>query len=276
MLKTLVKITPVPVLEVVESFLLNKYSRTKWFVTHSNPDALEAISERKVVSAFKNAAKKTPAYQKLLKKHHVNYREIKNVNDFNKYVPQKSKINYVKKYPIEARCMYGKLPAHGNIDESGGTSGVATNWIHNFEEQNILYKSLKFEFNYVFDGNSKNFLVISAWSTGPWATGVKFCELMERMALVKNTATDPKDIVKTLKMFGTKKNYLIGGYPPFVKNLIDECSKEINWKRYNIDLVTGGEGVTLEWVNHIRKKLHKNSKIISSYGASDVDIGIGF
>ncbi|PIN76682.1 hypothetical protein COV17_01515 [Candidatus Woesearchaeota archaeon CG10_big_fil_rev_8_21_14_0_10_36_11] len=276
MLKTLIKITPVSVIELFESFILAKYPRTKWFVTKSTPDALEAISERKVVSVFKNAAQKTPAYQKLLKTYNINYKEINTIKDFNERVPQKNKENYVRRYPIEARCMYEKLPAHGNIDESGGTSGVATNWIHDFEEQNLLFRSLKFEFNYIFDGNTKNFLVISAWSTGPWATGVKFCELMERMALVKNTATDPKDIIKTLKMFGTNKNYLIGGYPPFVKNLIDECSREINWKRYNIDLVTGGEGVTLEWVNHIRKKLRPETKIISSYGASDVDIGIGF
>ena len=41
-------------------------------------------------------------------------------------------------------------------------------------------------------------------------------------------------------------------------------------------LVIGGEGVTLEWVYHVRSKLSPNSKIVSSYGASDIDIGVGF
>jgi phenylacetate-CoA ligase len=77
-------------------------------------------------------------------------------------------------------------------------------------------------------------------------------------------------------MFGKDKNYLLAGYPPFIKNLLDDYQEEINWKGYNIDLVTGGEGVPLEWVYYVRKFLRPEAKIVSSYGASDIDIGIGF
>lgn len=271
-----IKLSPYSSIEAFEHFLLNDYHRTKFFLTNVNPDILEEISKKKAVHIFKSASSETPAYQKFLKKNKLNPQSIKSIEDFDNFVPQTDKANYIKKYSFEERCHSGHLPTQGNIDESGGTSGKATNWIHDFSEENLLFKAINFEYNYVFDGEKNNYLVISAWSTGPWATGVKFCELMEKIALVKNTATDPQDIIETMKMFGKNRNYLLSGYPPFLKNLIDDTSDQINWKDYHIDIVTGGEGVPLEWVYYLKKKLKPGAKIISSYGASDIDIGVGF
>ena len=45
--------------------------------------------------------------------------------------------------------------------------------------------------------------------------------------------------------------------PPFLKKLID--SKEINWKEYDLDLVTGGEGFAFGWRNEIEKNGRKLS-----------------
>lgn len=272
----LIKLSPYSVIESFEHFLLSDYHRTKFFLSNVDPDLLEEISKKKSLQIFKTASSETPAYQKFLKKNKLNPGSIKSISDFDNLVPQTDKANYIKKYSFEERCHRGCLPTQGNIDESGGTSGKATNWIHDFSEENLLSKAINFEYNYVFDGDKNNYLVISAWSTGPWATGVKFCELMEKIALVKNTATDPQDIIETLKMFGKNRNYLLSGYPPFLKNLIDDNSDQINWKDYHIDIVTGGEGVPLEWVYYLKKKLKSGAKIVSSYGASDIDIGVGF
>ena len=271
---TLARITPLFLVKHIEYFILNDYNRSKRFLNRVNPDFLEEISRKKALKIFKTAAKETPAYKKFLIKNKLNPNIVKSLNEFDALVPETDKANYIKKYSFEERCREGRLPKKGNIDESGGTSGKATNWIHAFQEEDLLFKAINFEFNYVFDGNKKDFLVISAWSVGPWATGIKFSEMMERISLVKNTATDPNDIIETLKIFGNKRNYLIAGYPPFVKNLIEE-HPEVKWKNYNIDLVTGGEGIPIEWVYYMKRKLKDGAKIISSYGCSDIDIGIG-
>ncbi len=276
MLKSLISIVPVGMIEKFEHYLLDDYLRTKHFLNTVDSELLECISQKKALSVFNYAAKQTPAYKDFLKKKRINLSRIKTIDDFNALVPATDKENYVKKYSYELRCRQGHLPTHGNVDESGGTSGIATNWIHDISEEDLLFKAVKFEVSYSFGGDKKNLFVISAWSSGPWATGIKFCELMERITLVKNTASDTKDIINTLKMFGTKRYYLIGGYPPFIKNLIDDNKDQINWKDYNIDLVTGGEGVTLEWVYHVKKQLKPSAHLVSSYGASDIDIGIGF
>lgn len=272
----LAKATPLPILESFEHFIMNDYLRTKNFLNKTDPDMLEEISKKKALNIFKFASRKTPAFQRFLVRNRLDPGRIRSITDFDQLVPQTDKANYIKKYSFEDRCLSGRLPAHGNIDESGGTSGKATNWIHDFSEESLLFKAVNFEYNYVFDGDKKNYLVISAWSTGPWATGVKFCELMEKISLVKNTATDPQDVIETLKMFGRHRNYLLSGYPPFIKNLIDDNQNQIRWKDYSIDIVTGGEGVPLEWVYYLKKRLRPGAKIVSSYGASDVDIGVGF
>ncbi len=276
MLAKLTHLTPVWALQKFENFLLEDYSRIRSFLGKVDPDVLEEISRKKALHLFKMAVDETPAYQSFLKKKRVNPKEIRKIQHFDDVVPVTDKENYVKKFDFLKRCREGHLPKHGNVDESGGTSGKATNWIHDFREESLLLKSVQFEFNYAFEGDKKDFLVLSAWSSGPWATGVKFCELMEQITLVKNTSTDTNDVINTLKMFGKKKSYLIGGYPPFVKNLIDDNGDKINWKDYNIDLVIGGEGVTIDWVHHMKKKLKPSAKIVSSYGASDIDIGVGF
>ncbi|MBI4983635.1 hypothetical protein HZC32_03250 [Candidatus Woesearchaeota archaeon] len=276
MLPILTKLVPYPLLESFENFILSDYERTRKFLSRVNPNLLEELSKKKAVHMFKIAAEETPAYRKYLQKHKINPKKSLSIQDFDHLVPPTDKASYIKKFDFEERCREGHLPKHGNVDESGGTSGKATNWIRNLNEEEALFKAIRFEYNYVFDGEQKDYFVISAWSTGPWATGIKFCELMERLALVKNTATDSNDIIDTLKMFGKKRNYLIGGYPPFIKNLLEDYKDKINWKEYNIDLVTGGEGVPLEWVYYVKKMLRPGAKVISSYGASDIDIGIGF
>jgi|GEM_PF-760920 len=276
MLSTLTKLTPYAGLASFEHFILHNYNRTKKFLNIVNPELLEEVSKRKALFAFRGAVDSVPAYQHFLKQNRFDPKKIRTIKDFNQLLPQTDKANYIKKYSFEQRCKEGHLPYQGNIDESGGTSGKATNWIHDFHEEELLSKAITFEYNYVFEGDKKNFIVISAWSTGPWATGIKFCELMERIALVKNTDTDPQEVIETLQMFGKDKNYMIGGYPPFIKNMFDDNKEKIDWKQYNIDLVTGGEGVPLEWVYYVKKMLRPGAKIVSSYGCSDIDIGIGF
>lgn len=267
---------PYKILDSFESFIMSDYPRTKSFLNHVNPKMLEDISKKKALRAFKEAARRTPAYKSFLRNNKVDLKEIHSIGQFDLSVPQTDKENYIKKYGFEQRCKFGKFPEKGNLDESGGTSGKPTNWVHDFDEETLLFKAVNFEYNYAFDGGNKNHLVINTWSTGPWATGIKFCEMMEKISLVKNTATDPKEVIDTLKMFGKERTYLLSGYPPFIKNLLDDYEKEINWREYDIDIVTGGEGIPLEWVYYVKNKLKPGARVVSSYGCSDIDIGIGF
>lgn len=273
-LNALVKKLPLSLIDKFHQFLLLDYQRTLQFVTHADPDLFHTIGAKKALQIFKHAEKNVPAYHSFCLKNKVNPKEIKTEADFNSLVPITEKTNYIKTYSLKDRCLDGRFPQHGNIDESGGTSGAPSNWIRSVQENEILLQLAKFEFEYVYNISSKNVIVLSAWSNGPWATGIKFCQLMQNYALVKSTGTSIQNIEETLQTFGAEQEYILAGYPPFLKKFLDETKLDI--KKYKIHILTGGEGISLEWKSYFQKQLYKDAIIISSYGASDIDIGIGF
>ncbi len=252
-------------LEFNDSIILNNYSLTKFLIENLNSNLLEKISRIKAYRIYKFSQANVPAYKKFTK-----YKSYKDIKD----VPITDKNNYIKKFSYEDRCVDGKFPKEGNIEESSGSSGIPTNWIRSIDEESLLFKMARFECFYIFNAHKKNYITLSGWSSGPWATGLKFCEILEHYSLVKNTTADPDNIIRTLRQLGKNYNYLIAGYPPFLKNLFDKT--ELNWKDYKIDIITGGESSSIEWKKYLQKKLGKDSIIISSYGASDIDIGVGF
>lgn len=265
---------PLGIVEAFNRFMLKDYSRTLKFITSADPDMLQSIGAKKAIKIFKHAEKNVPAYHSFCLKNKVYSTEIKTEADFNSLVPITEKKNYIKRYSLQDRCQNGRFPQHGNIDESGGTSGKPSNWIRSVQENELILQIAKFEFEYVYNISNKNIIVLSAWSTGPWATGIKFCQLMQNYALVKSTGTSIQNIEETLQTFGAEQEYILAGYPPFLKKFLDET--KLNLKSYKIHLLTGGEGISLEWKEYFKKKLSKDAIIISSYGASDIDIGIGF
>lgn len=266
----ILKLLPLGLFTWYESRILQSYESTLSFAKSASERMLETISEKKLEHAFKRGLK-TPAYVDFLKGQNIKPRPMR-AGNIKKNVPATDKNNYIKKYSYEARCVSGAFPDAGNIDESSGSSGTPTNWIRSYDEEALLLKACRFEYKYSFKP-SKQVIMISAWSSGPWATGVKFCELTEHFSLVKNTGTDINSIKRTIKTFGKNYHYIIAGYPIFLQSLFEE---RFPWKEYDIDIVTGGDGYSAVWPKKIKAKIKAGSKIVSSYGCSDIDIGIGF
>ncbi|MEK6922027.1 MAG: hypothetical protein AABX82_09110, partial [Nanoarchaeota archaeon] len=151
MLQGLVRALPLSVIDRFHTFILNDYRRTLSLVTHANPELFHTIGAKKAVKIFQSTATTVPAYRTFLQKHNVDPLQIKTIEDFERLVPITDKANYIKKYDIAQRCVSGKLPLHGNIDESGGTSGKPANWIRSVHENNLLFHAAKFEFEYIYN-----------------------------------------------------------------------------------------------------------------------------
>jgi phenylacetate-CoA ligase len=90
------------------------------------------------------------------------------------------------------------------------------------------------------------------------------------VGIMKSIGPDKAKLENSLKLFGPGYHYIVTGYPPFIKNFVD--TTELNLKKYNMDLVVGGEAMSeglrtylLQFFNTVR----------SSYGASDLEINIG-
>lgn len=183
-------------------------------------------------------------------------------------IPVIDKENYVKRYPIAARCLEGILPMRGVIiDESSGSSGVPSNWARGNRERQLNSQMLSFSLRNLL-GN--DLFILNAFALGPWATGMNVTMSFSKDFIVKSLGPDKEKILNTLKMFGTGFHYVIMGYPPFLKSLVESDSIEL--KNYKITLIYGGEAMGLKMRKYILER--GISSIYSSFGASDLELNM--
>ncbi|MEP7234462.1 MAG: CoF synthetase, partial [Ignavibacteriota bacterium] len=86
----------------------------------------------------------------------------------------------------------------------------------------------------------------------------------------KSLGPDRKKIENTLLFFGTAYHYVIMGYPPFLKSLVDSAA--IDWKSYDVIFIYGGEGISEAMRDYLLAKGIR--KVYGSLGASDLELNI--
>lgn len=226
------------------------------------------IGQMKAWLEFERSRKQVPAYR-----HFLSERGFLRV-PFHGLIPDMSTIpaidkeNYVKPYAMDARCRGGKIPAKGVvIDESSGSSGKPTNWARGSKERKFNKHFLSFGLHTLL-GNEPIFM-INAFALGPWATGMNVSMAFVEIAVLKSLGPDIPKILNTLEDFGTEKNYVILGYPPFLKTLVDS---EIDWEAYNVSFIVGGESISESMRKYMLDKGIK--QVFSSFGASDLELNI--
>lgn len=184
-------------------------------------------------------------------------------------IPVTDKTNYVNAYTMAQRCVGGALPSKGVlIDESSGSSGVPTNWIRGSREREANARTIRRGLEHRF--GREPLMVINAFALGPWATGINLTLALASWNRMKALGPDISKIANTLRYFGTNERYLIMGYPPFLKQLLDLAG--IEWKRYNVSFVCGGEGMS----ESLRRYMQERgiTRVYGSFGASDLELNI--
>jgi phenylacetate-CoA ligase len=178
------------------------------------------------------------------------------------------KESYIKRFPLASLCQGGRLPLRGAVlDESSGSSGTATNWVRGSEERAATRRLIQYSARGTFGDES--FVMLNAFALGPWATGMNVSMSLVDRCVLKSIGPDAKKLVATLELLGPGYRYVITGYPPFLKGLVDTA--ELDWKKYDICAVVGGEGMS----EPLRSALNRCfRKTISSFGASDLEINL--
>ena len=226
------------------------------------------VGKWKAWMVFEHARKSVPAYKEFLKEHQFKKLKMRGWEPDLTMIPSTDKESYIKKYSIESRCVYGSIPRAGvMIDESSGTSGSPNNWVRGQQERLAVKKALQIALHHIV--GDKQVFILNAFALGPWATGMNVSMSFVDVAVLKSVGPDVKKIENTLNAFGPKYQYVIMGYPPFLKSLIDTAA--VDWAKYNIILVFGGEGMS-EGMRQYLGRVFK--KVYGSYGASDLEINI--
>lgn len=248
---------------------LSDYSRFLGAATLPS-DAIEALSPYAAMRAARHAIEHVSAYKQRARE--SGWRDDRNmpVVDLIKRLPITDKESYIKAFSTEERCVGGSIPLVGTqVDESAGSSGIPYNWVRSTKELEEMHCELSHFARLLY---GPEVFTINAFSMGAWATGVNAGEALRNNGIVKSTGPDLEKILYTMEFFGPRYRYVITGYPPFLKHLIDEGEKRnFKWDDFTVFGCVGGEGMS----EGLRDYLHRRFKAVySGYGASDLDIGV--
>lgn len=183
-------------------------------------------------------------------------------------IPETDKAGYVKRYPQAERCVRGRIPTRGVVvDESSGSSGTPTSWLRGPEERWTTKQMLQLSYRSAL--GDQPLFVINAFALGAWATGLSVTHSLSDICVMKSTGPNIRKILDTLREFGPSHEYVVMGYPPFLKTLAD--SGDIDWKAYRVSAVFGGEAMSEPARRYLLKSFRN---VLGSYGASDLEINM--
>lgn len=222
----------------------------------------------RAVRLYYFAVKRVPAYRDYLEKRkHVGPRITARRASLND-VPEMDKDSYIKKYYLTEKLIDGILPQSGvMLDESSGSSGKPTSWARGAKERRFTRRIIQVAFKHLFE--NKDLIVINTFAMGAWSTGFNTSLSLLEISRVKSTGPDLAKVINTLLELGPQFDYVITGYPPFLKQLADD--PRIDWKKYKVATIFGGEGVS----EPMRQSLLESyQSVVGSYGASDLEINI--
>jgi len=243
------------------------YSAMRWMLETTPPALTDRLSRDRALETARHAARRVPAYRQLLEEHAIGPDEIST----HEQLPETDKASYVDRWSLADRCLGGRIPLRGTtIDESSGSTGTPYNWARGADERKHVRRMISFFARYTF--GDRPLVVLNAFSMGAWATGMTTAIALEGNGLVKATGPQIDKILGTMRELGPEHRYLIVGYPPFIKLLLDEGEADgFPWSHYEMHALLGGEGNSEALRDYL---LRRFASVFSGYGATDVEIGL--
>lgn len=240
----------------------------KYFLAPKLGDFRVWLGKVKAVRTFRYAKRHVPAYKDYLSKHEYEGPIVKWRGASLGDVPEMDKASYIKQYSLQDKVINGKIPAKGVMfDESSGSSGKPTSWVRGKQERRMTRRIMQVAFRDFMEGSDP--IVLNTFSMGAWATGFNTSTCLLDIGRVKSIGPDKTKVIDTLLEFGPGFEYVVMGYPPFLRLLTE--SKEIDWSLYKVTAVYGGEGMSESMRDYL---LQYFQRVVGSYGASDLEINI--
>lgn len=233
------------------------------------------------LSLFHEAAKRVPAYADFLDQNGVSPERIQSYRDFQS-IPSIDKKNYLRKYPLEQLCWDNSFQGKSMVFTC--TSG-STGMPFYFPRDDVLdlQSSVAHEsfIRHLTGGRDVSTLVVNSFGMGVWIGGLITYQAFRNLALrgypitIITPGANKKEIFDALKHVGGKFDRIVlCGYPPFIKNIIDEGETEgIPWKELNIKLLFAAEAFGEKFRNYVIKKTGITDvyrDIANIYGTADM------
>ncbi|OGN01042.1 MAG: hypothetical protein A3B91_02930 [Candidatus Yanofskybacteria bacterium RIFCSPHIGHO2_02_FULL_41_29] len=234
--------------------------------------------ERMALGIFYSASKRVPAYKDFLLKNKVKPDKIKSISDF-KLIPVIDKENYLQAYPFAELCWDGNPGKMDMFSLSSGSTGEPMFWPRGKEqeEETALVHELFLVDSFEIDRYST--LLIVSFAMGMWVAGTLTHRATQSIAeryqmTVVTPGINKSDVLGIITSIGGNYNQIIiAGYPPFVKDIVDEGEAiGLNWKKYRIKFLFAAEAFSENWRDYLYKKVGTADILKGSlniYGTAD-------
>jgi phenylacetate-CoA ligase len=234
------------------------------------------------LSLFRAMAARVPAYRDFLRKHRIAADRVRTVADL-EWVPPTSKKDYLRKYPLEALCWDGKLADKRAIYTS--TSGSTGEPFYFPRDASLdLRSSILFELflrSTSPRGRVPSTLFIVSYGMGVWIGGLisfQSCRLLAERGYPVSVITpgsNKQEVFKALaRLAPMYEQVMLGGYPPFVKDVLDEAPRHgFDPAKTPLKVLGAAEGFSETFRDYILKKAGATRPAFdtaSIYGTADV------
>lgn len=238
------------------------------------------VRELGILRLFHSAAKRVPAYRDFLRKNKIDADKVKTLGDF-KMVPPINKDNYLKLYPYEKLFWDGDIKKPMTIHSTSGSTGEPTYFQREFSSDLRREAIIENFFRYNKSTVRGPTLLIITFGMGVWSAGMGIYTAAYLASNLRNLpisivspGVNKLEALKILKKIASHfKQVIIAGYPPFVKDIIDDALYEkVNVKSLNPRFIFTGEAFTEEFRDYLSEKAGiKNIFLdtMNTYGTSE-------
>lgn len=225
----------------------------------------ETRRKKQALKLFKQVSRKVPAYAGFLKKNRINPQSVKSYDDFLD-LPPISKKNYLKQYALEEITRDGDLLKPLVYTSTSGSTGVPSYFHRSFDLDQRASITHELFLNQRPEAIKEPTLVIVCFGMGVWIGGLityqSFRSMQERGYNISiiTPGINKEEIFKALiSVASSYKNLILVGYPPFIKDIIDEGpSRGINWRKFRTRLIFAAEPFT----ENFRDYCTKNASVV--------------
>ena len=240
----------------------------------------EKKRRNQALKTFHAAAENTPAYQKFLKSNGCDPKKIKTWADFISKVPFTSKPDYLRQFSLN-KLTPKNLDSSIVFSSTSGSTGEPF-YFPRSSELDWQYSLILEEYLSNLSRDKKETtLIVIAFGMGVWIGGVityqgfKLASDRGKNISIITPGVNKQEIHKVLKKLSPQFDQtVLVGYPPFVKDIIDEAESDgINLKKLNIKLLFAAESFTESFRDYLAQKLGiKNvcTETLNIYGTADV------
>lgn len=229
---------------------------------------------------FRRAVKELPAYRKFLNSHGVDPAAIKNSTDL-RSVPLTSKKSYLQKYPLDDLIWPAAVNDLILFCATSGSTGEP----YYFPRDDKLawqYSIMLEQYLKSSSYGAGSTLVIIGFGMGVWIGGVftqRAFEIagarMKRPLALLPAGYNKAEIFKALKKLAPRfEQTVIVGYPPFVKELVDEApAEDIDLRKLHVRFLFAAEAFTETFRDYICEKAGVTDPVrdtLNIYGTADI------